>query len=403
MLDDVVRDVELAKALGDRYLAYALSTIMQRALPDVRDGLKPVHRRILYGMARLRLEPGSTPKKSAKVVGDVMGTFHPHGDQAIYDALVRLAQDFASRYPLVDGQGNFGNIDGDNPAAMRYTEARLTEVARLLLEGIDEDAVDFRSTYDGSENEPVVLPGAFPNLLANGSQGIAVGMATSIPPHNVAELCDAAIHLIDHPNTKSRNLLKYVRGPDFPTGGLVVDNAETIAEAYTTGRGSFRVRARWHKEETGRGTYAIVVTEIPWLVQKSRLIERMAELLNERKLPLLADVRDESTKDVRLVLEPRARTVDPTLLMESLFKLTELESRISLNMNVLVGGRIPKVVGLAEALTEWLHHRREVLVRRSRYRLQQIEHRLEVLGGYLVAYLTPEKFIKITRRGKEPK
>src|SRR5499425_1991785 len=403
MLDDVVRDVELAKALGDRYLAYALSTIMQRALPDVRDGLKPVHRRILYGMARLRLEPGSTPKKSAKVVGDVMGTFHPHGDQAIYDALVRLAQDFASRYPLVDGQGNFGNIDGDNPAAMRYTEARLTEVARLLLEGIDEDAVDFRSTYDGSENEPVVLPGAFPNLLANGSQGIAVGMATSIPPHNVAELCDAAIHLIDHPNTKSRNLLKYVRGPDFPTGGLVVDNAETIAEAYTTGRGSFRVRARWHKEETGRGTYAIVVTEIPWLVQKSRLIERMAELLNERKLPLLADVRDESTKDVRLVLEPRARTVDPTLLMESLFKLTELESRISLNMNVLVGGRIPKVVGLAEALREWLDHRRDVLVRRTNFRLKEIEHRVEVLGGFLVAYLNLDKVIKIIRKEDEPK
>jgi topoisomerase IV subunit A len=398
-----IQEIALRDALEERYFNYALSTIMNRALPDARDGLKPVHRRILYGMRRLRLDPGGAPKKSAKIVGDVMGTYHPHGDQAIYDALVRLAQDFASRYPLVDGQGNFGNIDGDNPAAMRYTEARLTEVARLLLEGIDEDAVDFRSTYDGAENEPVVLPGAFPNLLANGSQGIAVGMATSIPPHNVAELCDAAIHLIEHPSTKSRNLLKYVRGPDFPTGGLVVDSAETIAEAYTTGRGSFRVRARWHKEETGRGTYAIVVTEIPWLVQKSRLIERMAELLNERKLPLLADVRDESTKDVRLVLEPRARTVDPTLLMESLFKLTELESRISLNMNVLVGGRIPKVVGLAEALRGWLDHRREVLIRRSRHRLSNIKHRLEVLGGLLIAYLNLDEVIRIIRTEDEPK
>src|ERR1700752_4092133 len=326
-----VHEVMLRDALEERYLAYALSTIMHRALPDARDGLKPVHRRILYGMRLLRLDPGAALKKSAKIVGDVMGNFHPHGDQAIYDALVRLAQDFSSRYPLVDGQGNFGNIDGDNPAAMRYTEARLTEVARLLLDGIDENAVDFRPTYDGTEEEPTVLPAAFPNLLANGSQGIAVGMATAIPPHNAAELCDAALHLIEHPKARSRNLLKFVPGPDFPTGGVVVDSPDAIAEAYATGRGSFRVRARWHKEETGRGTYAIIVTEIPWLVQKSRLIERMAELLNERKLPLLADFRDESTKDVRLVLEPRARTVDPTLLMESLFKLTELESRISLN------------------------------------------------------------------------
>src|SRR5499425_83215 len=403
MLDDVVRDVELAKALGDRYLAYALSTIMQRALPDVRDGLKPVHRRILYGMARLRLEPGSTPKKSAKVVGDVMGTFHPHGDQAIYDALVRLAQDFASRYPLVEGQGNFGNIDGDNPAAMRYTEARLTEVARLLLEGIDEDAVDFRSTYDGSEEEPVVLPGAFPNLLANGSQGIAVGMATAIPPHNAAELCDAALFLIDNPNARSRTLLKFVPGPDFPGGGLVVDSREAIAEAYTTGRGSFRVSARWHKEETGRGTYLVVVTEIPWLVQKGRLVERIAELINEKKLPLVADMRDESAEDIRVVFEPRSRTVDAEIMMESLFKLTELESRIPLNMNVLVKGRVPKVVGLAEVLSEWLAHRREVLVRRSKYRLAQIEHRLEVLGGYLVAYLNLDRVIKIIRTEDEPK
>src|SRR5437016_2176513 len=339
-----VHEIPLREALEERYLAYALSTIMHRALPDARDGLKPVHRRILYGMRLLRLDPGAQFKKSAKIVGDVMGNFHPHGDQAIYDALVRLAQDFASRYPLVDGQGNFGNIDGDNPAAYRYTEARMTEVARLLLEGIDEDAVDFRPNYDGQTQEPVVLPGAFPNLLANGSQGIAVGMATSIPPHNVAELCDAALHLIDTPNVRSRTLLKYVPGPDFPTGGIIVDPPELIAEAYTTGRGSFRVRARWHKEDTGRGTYVVVVTEIPWLVQKSRLIERIAELLNERKLPLLADVRDESAKAVRLVLEPRARTVDPALLMESLFKLTELESRIPLNMNVLVKGRVPRVI-----------------------------------------------------------
>jgi topoisomerase-4 subunit A len=398
-----VQDVALREALEERYLNYALSTIMHRALPDARDGLKPVHRRILYGMRLLRLDPGVAFKKSAKIVGDVMGNFHPHGDQAIYDALVRLAQDFASRYPLIDGQGNFGNIDGDNPAAMRYTEARLTEVARLLLEGIDEDAVDFRATYDGTEREPVVLPGAFPNLLANGSQGIAVGMATSIPPHNAAELCDAALFLIDNPNARSKTLMKYVPGPDFPTGGLIVDPRESIAEAYVTGRGSFRVRARWTKEDTGRGTYAIVVTEIPWLVQKSRLVERLAELINEKKLPLVADVRDESAEDVRLVIEPRARTVDPELLMESLFKLTELESRIPLNMNVLMKGRVPKVVGLAEVLREWLDHRREVLIRRTNFRLRQIDARIEVLGGYLVAYLNLDKVIKIIRTEDEPK
>lgn len=398
-----MHDVPLREALEERYLAYALSTIMHRALPDARDGLKPVHRRILYGMQLLRLNPGGAFKKSAKIVGDVMGSFHPHGDQAIYDALVRLAQDFSSRYPLVDGQGNFGNIDGDNPAAYRYTEARLTEVARLLLDGIDENAIDFRANYDGQSEEPVVLPGAFPNMLANGAQGIAVGMATSIPPHNAAELCDAALHLIEHPNTKSRGLLKYVPGPDFPTGGVVVDGADAIAEAYETGRGSFRVRARWHKEDTGRGTYAIIVTEIPWLVQKGRLYERIAELLNEKKLPLLADVRDESTEDVRLVLEPRARTVDPELLMESLFKLTELESRIPLNMNVLVKGKIPKVIGLTEALREWLDHRRDVLLRRSRHRLAAIEHRLDVLGGHMVAYLNLDVVIKIIRTEDEPK
>jgi topoisomerase-4 subunit A len=398
-----VEDVGLREALEERYLAYALSTIMNRALPDARDGLKPVHRRILYGMRILRLDPGAAFKKSAKVVGDVMGNFHPHGDQAIYDALVRLAQDFAQRYPLIDGQGNFGNIDGDNAAAMRYTEARLTEVARLLIDGIDEDAVDFRATYDGTGQEPVVLPAAFPNLLANGSQGIAVGMATAIPPHNAAELCDAALYLIDNPKGRSRTLLKYVKGPDFPTGGLVVDPPEAIAEAYASGRGSFRVRARWKQEETGRGTYVVVITEIPWLVQKSRLVERIAELLNDKKLPLIADVRDESAEDMRLVIEPRARTVDAGLMMESLFKLTELESRIPLNMNVLVKGRIPQVLGLAEVLREWLDHRREVLVRRSKHRQAAIEHRLEVLGGYLVAYLNLDKVIKIIRKEDEPK
>src|SRR5689334_2444773 len=398
-----VQDIALREALEERYLAYALSTIMHRALPDARDGLKPVHRRILYGMRLLRLDPGVAFKKSAKIVGDVMGNFHPHGDQAIYDALVRLAQDFSSRYPLIEGQGNFGNIDGDNPAAMRYTEARLTEVARLLLEGIDEDAVDFRPTYDGSGDEPVVLPGAFPNMLANGAQGIAVGMATAIPPHNAAELCDAALFLIDNPNARSKTLPKYVPGPDFPTGGLIVDPRETIAEAYVTGRGSFRVRARWTKEDTGRGTYSIVVTEIPWLVQKSRLVERIAELINEKKLPLVADVRDESAEDIRLVIEPRARTVDPELLMESLFKLTELESRIPLNMNVLVKGRIPQVLGLAEVLREWLDHRREVLLRRTNYRIAEIEHRLEVLGGFLIAYLNLDEVIRIIRTEDEPK
>src|SRR5215218_9357727 len=398
-----VQEIALREALEERYLAYALSTIMHRALPDARDGLKPVHRRILHGMNLLRLAPGSTPKKSAKIVGDVMGNFHPHGDQAIYDALVRLAQDFSSRYPLIDGQGNFGNIDGDNPAAYRYTEARMTEVARLLLDGIDENAVDFRPNYDGQSEEPVVLPAAFPNLLANGAQGIAVGMATAIPPHNAAELCDAALHLIDHPKTKSRNLLKFVPGPDFPTGGIVVDPPEAIADAYETGRGSFRVRARWHKEETGRGTYVVVVTEIPWLVQKSRLVEKFAELINDKKLPLVADMRDESAEDVRLVIEPRARTVDAELMMESVFRLTELEGRIQLNMNVLVKGRVPKVVGLAEALTEWLDHRREVLIRRSRHRLGKIDHRLEVLGGLLVAYLNLDKVIRIIRNEDEPK
>ncbi|MCA6112639.1 DNA topoisomerase IV subunit A [Bradyrhizobium cenepequi] len=398
-----IHEVPLRDALEERYLAYALSTIMHRALPDARDGLKPVHRRILYGMRLLRLDPGVTPKKSAKIVGEVMGSYHPHGDQAIYDAMVRLAQDFSSRYPLVDGQGNFGNIDGDNPAAMRYTEARLTDVARLLLDGIDEDAVEFRATYDNSGKEPVVLPGGFPNLLANGSQGIAVGMATSIPPHNAAELCDAALHVIEKPDAKSKSLLRWVKGPDFPTGGIIIDSKEAITEAYTTGRGSFRTRARWKQEEGARGTWVIVVTEIPWLVQKSRLVEKIHELLNEKKLPLVGDCRDESAEDIRLVIEPKSRAVDPELMMESLFRLTELESKISLNLNVLVKGKIPKVVGLAECLREWLDHLRDVLVRRSNYRKGQIEHRLEILGGYLIAYLNIDKVIKIIRTEDEPK
>jgi topoisomerase IV subunit A len=398
-----IHDVMLRDALEERYLAYALSTIMHRALPDARDGLKPVHRRILYGMRLLRLDPSATFKKSAKIVGDVMGSFHPHGDQAIYDAMVRLAQDFSSRYPLVDGQGNFGNIDGDNAAAYRYTEARMTAVAQLLLEGIDEDGVEFRPNYDGQSKEPIVLPGGFPNLLANGAQGIAVGMATSIPPHNAAELCDAALHLIDKPDAKSKTLLKWVKGPDFPTGGIIVDSKESIAEAYMTGRGSFRTRAKWTQEEGARGTWVVVITEIPWLVQKSRLVEKIAELLNDKKLPLVDNVRDESAEDIRLVIEPKSRAVDPELLMESLFRLTELESRIPLNLNVLVKGRIPKVLGLAECLREWLDHLRDVLLRRSNYRKEQIEHRLEVLAGYLIAFLNIDKVIKIIRAEDEPK
>src|SRR5262245_12397682 len=399
-----VQEITLREALEERYLAYALSTIMHRALPDARDGLKPVHRRILYGMQLLRLDPGTAFKKSAKIVGDVMGNFHPHGDQAIYDALVRLAQDFASRYPLVQGQGNFGNIDGDNAAAYRYTEARMTETARLLLEGIEEDAVNFRPNYDGQTQEPAVLPAAFPNLLANGSSGIAVGMATSIPPHNIVELCDAALHLIDKRSAKSGELMKFVKGPDFPTGGIIVDDKATIREAYVTGSGSFRVRARWHQEKVGHGTWVVIVTQIPYQVPKSRLIERIAELIGDKKLPLLADVRDESTEDVRIVLEPRSRGVDPNVLMESLFKLTELESRFPLNLNVLMdGGMVPRVVGLAECLREWLDHRRDVLLRRSKHRLGKIKHRLEILDGYLIAYLNIDLVIKIIRREDEPK
>src|SRR5665213_2400066 len=398
-----IEPVDLRAALEERYLAYALSTIMHRALPDVRDGLKPVHRRILHGMRQLRLDPGTAYKKSAKIVGDVMGSYHPHGDQAIYDALVRLAQEFSVRYPLVDGQGNFGNIDGDNAAAMRYTEARMTEVAGLLLEGLEEDAVDFRPTYDGSDQEPVVLPGAFPNLLANGSSGIAVGMATNIPPHNAAELCDAALHLIRFPNARVETLVDHVPGPDLPTGGIIVEDRATIVEAYRTGRGSFRVRARWQVEEQDRGTWVVVITEIPYQVQKARLIEKIAELLEAKKLPLVADVRDESAEDLRVIIEPKSRTVDAALMMESLFRLSELESRIPLNLNVLSKGVVPKVMGLGEVMGEWLAHRREVLVRRTEFRLGEIAHRLEVLGGYLIAYLNLDEVIRIIRTEDEPK
>jgi topoisomerase IV subunit A len=398
-----IEPIGLKDALEERYLAYALSTIMHRALPDVRDGLKPVHRRILYAMRELKLDPTGSYKKCAKIVGEVMGNFHPHGDQAIYDALVRLAQDFAVRYPLVDGQGNFGNIDGDNPAAMRYTESRMTDVAGLLLESIDEDTVDFRPTYDGTNQEPVVLPANFPNLLANGTSGIAVGMATSVPPHNVDELCAALLHLIKHPNAHIDKLVEMVPGPDFPTGGIIVESREAILEAYKTGRGGFRLRARWEREETGRGTYQIVVTEIPYQVQKAKLVERLAELINEKKAPLLGDVRDESAETVRLVLEPKSRAVDPVLLMESLFRLTELELRFSLNMNVLSAGQVPGVLSLRDVLRQWLEHRQVVLVRRSKFRLQKIEHRLEVLDGYLIAYLNIDEVIRIVRFEDDPK
>ncbi|MER8960250.1 DNA topoisomerase IV subunit A [Mesorhizobium sp. M0701] len=400
---DNIEPVDLKKALEERYLAYALSTIMHRALPDVRDGLKPVHRRIMHAMRLLRLNPDQGFAKCARIVGEVMGKFHPHGDQSIYDALVRLAQDFSMRYPLVDGQGNFGNIDGDNAAAMRYTEARMTEVSTLLLEGITEDAVDFRPTYNEEDEEPAVLPGAFPNLLANGSSGIAVGMATSIPPHNAAELCDAALHLIDHPDAPVTKLMDFVQGPDFPTGGIIVDSRASILEAYETGRGGFRVRGKWSQEDQGRGTWNIVVTEIPYGVQKARLIEKIAELLMARKLPLLEDIRDESAEDIRVVLVPKSRSVDPGIMMESLFKLTELESRFPLNMNVLSRGKVPNVLSLKGVLKEWLEHRRDVLIRRSKHRLGEIERRLEILAGYLIAYLNIDEVIRIIREEDEPK
>jgi len=398
-----IEPINLKDALEERYLAYALSTIMHRALPDVRDGLKPVHRRILYAMRELKLDPAAGYKKCAKIVGEVMGNFHPHGDQAIYDALVRLAQGFAVRYPLVDGQGNFGNVDGDNAAAMRYTESRLTDVAKALLEGIDEDTVAFRATYDGTSQEPVVLPAAFPNLLANGSAGIAVGMATNIPPHNADELCSALLHLIKYPKATIDKLVEFIPGPDFPTGGILVEPRDQILEAYKTGRGGFRLRGKWENEDTGRGTYQIVITEIPYQVQKAKLIERIAELLHEKKLSLLGDVRDESAEEIRIVLEPKSRSVDPVVLMESLFRLTELEVRFGLNMNVLSAGQVPNVLSLRDVLRHWLEHRIDVLVRRSEFRLRKIEHRLEVLDGYLIAYLNIGEVIRIVRFEDDPK
>jgi topoisomerase IV subunit A len=406
MPDDLighVEDTRLTDALSERYLVYALSTIMSRSLPDVRDGLKPVHRRLIYAMHLLRLDPSAGFKKCARVVGDVIGKFHPHGELAVYDALVRLAQDFAARYPLVEGQGNFGNIDGDNPAAMRYTEARLTEVARAMLSGIDEDAVDFRSTYDGEESEPIVLPGAFPNLLANGAAGIAVGMATSIPPHNAGEVCAAAIHLVRHPQATTADLMRHMPGPDFPTGGVLVEDKASILSAYETGRGGFRLRAKWAVEKGKHGTWQIIVTEMPYQVQKAKLIEQIAQLLEERKLPLLGDVRDESAEDVRLVIEPKTRGVEPEVLMETLFRATGLETRFPLNMNVLDATRTPLVMSLSQVLRAWLDHRHEVLVRRTRHRLAAIERRIEVLDGYLLVYLNVDEVIAIIRNEDEPK
>ncbi|MCL4129297.1 UNVERIFIED_CONTAM: hypothetical protein GTU68_022586 [Idotea baltica] len=391
----------MSEALSKRYLAYALSTITSRALPDVRDGLKPVQRRILYGMRELKLNPEGGFRKCAKIVGDVMGAYHPHGDTSIYDTLVRLAQDFSVRYPLVDGQGNFGNIDGDSAAAYRYTEARMTKAAQLLLDGLDENAVNFRANYSEDTEEPVVLPAGFPNLLANGATGIAVGMATSIPPHNAAELIDACLHLIDNKKATTAELMEFVPGPDFPTGGIIVESRDAIHEAYETGRGSFRMRARWEVEDLGRGTYQIVVTEIPYQVQKSRLLEKLGELIEAKKLPLLDDVRDESAEDVRLVLVPRAKTVEAEVLMESLFKICDLETKFSLNMNVLHKGA-PQVMGLKDVLQAYLEHRREVVVRRAEFRLDKIEKRLHLLDGYLIAYLNIDEVIRIIRYEDEP-
>ena len=406
MPDDPIGTIEntsLRDALSQRYLAYAMSTITSRSLPDLRDGLKPVHRRLVYAMHQLRLDPTAGFKKCARIVGDVMGKYHPHGDASIYDAMVRLAQEFAARFPLVEGQGNFGNIDGDNAAAMRYTEARLTEVAKALLAGIDEDAVDFRPTYDGEEAEPVVLPGSFPNLLANGAAGIAVGMATSIPPHNAGEVCAAAIHLVRNPGATTAELMAHMPGPDFPTGGLLVEEPAAMLQAYETGRGGFRLRAKWEVEKGRMGTWYVVVTEIPYQVQKSRLIEQIAQLMEDKKLPLLGDIRDESTELVRLVLEPKTRGVEPEALMATLFRATQLESRFPLNMNVLTADRTPRVLSLREVLTQWLAHRQEVLVRRSRYRLAAIERRLEILDGFLAVYLNLDEVIRIIRHEDEPK
>jgi topoisomerase-4 subunit A len=406
MPDDLighVEDTNLSDALSERYLAYALSTIMSRSLPDVRDGLKPVHRRLIYAMHQLRLDPAAGFKKCARVVGDVMGKYHPHGDASIYDAMVRMAQEFAARFPLVEGQGNFGNIDGDNPAAMRYTEARLTQVAAAMLAGIDDDAVDFRPTYDGEESEPIVLPGAFPNLLANGAAGIAVGMATSIPPHNAGEVCAAAIHLIRHPKATTADLLRHMPGPDFPTGGVLAEDTASLLSAYETGRGGFRLRAKWAVEREKYGAWKIVVTEIPYQVPKAKLVEQIAQLLEEKKLPLLGDVRDESAEEVRLVLEPRTRGVEPEVLMETMFRASALETRFPLNMNVLDAARTPRVMSLTEVIRAWLDHRHEVLLRRTRHRLAAIERRIEVLDGYLLVYLNLDEVIRIIREEEEPK
>ncbi len=393
----------LRRAIGERYLTYALSTIMHRALPDARDGLKPVHRRILYAMRELRLSSTGGFRKSAKISGDVMGNYHPHGDAAIYDAMARLAQDFAVRYPLVDGQGNFGNIDGDNPAAARYTEARLTSVAEALLDGLNENAVDYRANYDGTLEEPVVLPAQFPNLLANGSSGIAVGMATNIPPHNISELIDACLHLIKVPDARDDTLMNYVPGPDFPTGGVIVEPRENIAQAYRTGRGSMRLRCKWEIEDLGRGQWQIIVTEIPYQVQKSKLIERLAELIQTKKVPILADIRDESADDIRMVLEPRSKNVDADVLMNMLYRNSDLETRFSLNMNVLIDGLTPKVCSMKEVLRAFLDFRREVLIRRSQHRMDKIDHRLEVLEGLIVAFLNLDRVIDIIRYDDEPK
>ncbi len=402
-IEETITDISFKDALGERYLSYALSTIMSRSLPDVRDGLKPVHRRLLYAMLQLKLDPKSGYKKCARVVGDVIGKYHPHGDQAVYDTMVRLAQSFAVRYPLVDGQGNFGSIDGDNAAAMRYTEARLTDVALALMEFIDRDTVDFRPTYDGEDHEPIVMPSSFPNLLANGSEGIAVGMATSIPPHNVGELCDALVYQITHPNCSVQKLLSFIKGPDFPTGGTIIESAESMLQTYETGKGSFRIRAKWNKEPLSHGLYQIVITEIPYQIQKSKLIEKIAELYRNKKLPLLGNIRDESTDEMRIVLEPKSRAVDPEMLMESLFKVTDLETRFPLNLNVITAAGVPKVLNLKEVLQEFLLHRQEVLKRRTKFRLDQIAHRLEVLEGFLIAYLNLDEVIRIIREEDDPK
>jgi len=403
MTDAKIEDVDFGNALSERYLAYALSTIMSRSLPDVRDGLKPVHRRLLYAMLQLKLEPSSGYKKCARVVGDVIGKYHPHGDTAVYDTLVRLAQNFSLRYPLIDGQGNFGSIDGDNAAAMRYTESRMTEICILLMGDIDKDTVDFRLTYDDSDTEPVIMPAMFPNLLANGSEGIAVGMATNIPPHNLHELCDALIYLVENENTTVADILKFVKGPDFPTGGIIIDRNEAITQGYSTGRGSFRVRARWKKEELSYGIYQIVITEIPYQVQKSKLIEHIASLLKDKRIPLINNIRDESAEDIRLIIEPRDRNCDAEVLMESLFKLTALENRVQLNMNVITSNNIPQVLNILEILKEFLAHRQNIITRRSQFLLNKILHRLEILEGLRIAYLNLDEIIKIIREEDEPK